>query len=146
MQMRSGLSLCATFLVTAGLALAQSGIGPITTSVPNARHRLGNPASVIADGYSLNDVVDGLFPLENPSGVITSFGLLSTGTLTEPDENTYVVLNSNPGGPTSGFDYGRHFLFQGHENRGNLAYVTRINLDVDDSAHKITLLTPVDGS
>jgi Alkaline phosphatase PhoX len=146
MRIRTSLSLCAAILLSASLAFAQSGIGPITNSVPNPRQRIGNPATVIADGYALKKTVDGSFPLENPSGVITQFGFLSTGTLTEPDENTYVVLNSNPGGPTPGFDYGRHFLFQGHENGGNRAYITRINLDVKDSAHKITLLTPVDGS
>jgi hypothetical protein len=32
---------------------------------------------------------------------------------------------------------------RGHENGGGLAYVTRINLDVADPAHRITLLTPV---
>jgi hypothetical protein len=63
-------------------------------------------------------------------------------TRTEPDENTYVVFDSNPGGPAPGFDYGRHFLYQGHENSNNLAYITRINLDVDDPLHRITLLTP----
>jgi hypothetical protein len=82
------------------------------------------------------------FPLENPSGVIISFGELSTGVGTEPDQNTYVVFNHNPGGADKHYDYGRHFLFQGHENGANLAYVTRINLDVKDKAHKITLLTP----
>src|SRR5438477_7104672 len=88
-------------------------------------------------------VVEGIDLLENPSGLITQFGSLSDGTLTEPDENTYLILDHNPGGPTDGYDYGRHFLFQGHENSGDLAYVTRINLDVMDSAHRITLLTPV---
>ena len=44
----------------------------------------------------------------------------------------------------SGVDYGRTFLFQGHENAGNLAYVTRINLDRKrGDARRITLLTPV---
>jgi hypothetical protein len=52
------------------------------------------------------------------------------------------VLDHNPGGPVPGFDYGRHFLYQGHENGDDLAYVTRINLDVRGPAHKITLLTP----
>jgi hypothetical protein len=75
--------------------------------------------------------------------VITEFGNLSDGTRTEPDENTYLVLDHNPGGPTPDYDYGRHFLFQGHENSGNLAYVTRINLDVASPYHRITLLTPV---
>ena len=88
-------------------------------------------------------IAQGSDPLENPSGVITKFGFLTDGTLTEPDENTYLVLDHNPGGPTSGYDYGRHFLFQGHENSGELAYVTRINLDVSDPNHRITLLTPV---
>lgn len=141
--MRIRRNLCCAALFLTGLAFAQSGIGPITHSVPNARQRTGNPASVISAGYSLNRVVEGSLLLENPSGVITNFGLLSTGTLTEPDENFYLVLGSNPRGPTQGFDYGRHFLFQGHENSGNLAYLTRINLDVTDDAHKVTLLTPV---
>ena len=67
-------------------------------------------------------------------------------TKTEPDENTYLVFDRNPGGPTPGFDYGRHFLIQGHENGGGLAYVTRVNLDIQDRAHRITLLTPVNAS
>ena len=100
--------------------------------------------NVIASNFSLVRVAQGSDPLENPSGVITKFGLLSDGTRTEPDENTYLILDSNPGGPTPGYDYGRHFLFQGHENAGNLAYLTRINLDVADPAHRITLLSPVD--
>ena len=98
---------------------------------------------MISAGFKLLPVVDGSVPIENPSGVITSFGFLSTGTLTEPDENTYLVFDSNPGGPTPGYDYGRHFVFQGHENSGNLAYITRVNLDVADPAHRVTLLTPV---
>jgi hypothetical protein len=81
--------------------------------------------------------------LENPSGVITRFGQLSNGVNTEPEENLYLKFSQNPGGPTPGFNYGRNFLYQGHENAGNLAYVTRINLDVTDPAHRITLLTPV---
>ena len=88
----------------------------------------------------------GVAPLENPSGVITNFGLLSTGTPTEPDENLYLQFASSLGGPTPGYDYGRHFLFQGHENAGNLAYVTRVNLDITDPAHRVTLLTPVDNT
>jgi hypothetical protein len=91
-------------------------------------------------------VVEGIDLLENPSGLITQYGYLSDGTNTEPDENTYLILDHNPGGPTPEYDYGRHFLFQGHENSGNLAYVTRINLDVASPDHHITLLTPVDAT
>ena len=63
------------------------------------------------------------------------------------DENTYLVLPHNPGGPSVNFDYGRHFLFQGHENGSPKAYITRINLDVPrGDAHRITLLTPADAA
>src|SRR5262249_49908200 len=56
-------------------------------------------------------------------------------------------LDHNPGGPTTGFDYGRHFLYQGHENGAPNAYVTRINLDVPrGNPHRITLLTPGDST
>src|SRR5262245_61419108 len=109
-----------------------------------------NPATATSDnilppGFSLREIAKGGDLLENPSGVITTFGILSnaTSTATEPDQNTYLVLDHNPGGPTPGFDYGRQFLFQDHEHTGNLAYVTRINLEVTDPAHRITLLTPV---
>jgi hypothetical protein len=99
--------------------------------------------SVFSPEFTPALVVEGIDLLENPSGVITEFGKLSDGTNTEPDENTYLILDHNPGGPTPDYDYGRHFLFQGHENSGDLAYVTRINLDVASPDHQITLLTPV---
>src|SRR5262245_35174564 len=83
-------------------------------------------------------VVEGLDLLENSSGLITTFGNLSDGTPTEPDQNAYLILDHNPGGPTPDYDYGRHFLFQGHENSGDRAYVTRINLDVATTDHRIT--------
>ena len=109
-----------------------------------------NPVAISDNVYSLEFapalVVEGIDLLENPSGLITEFGNLSDGTRTEPDENTYLILDHNPGGPTPDYDYGRHFLFQGHENSGNLAYVTRINLDVASPDHRITLLTPVDAN
>jgi len=99
--------------------------------------------NVFSPEFGAAFVVEGIDALENPSGVITRFGNLNTGARTEPDENTYLILDHNPGGPTEGYDYGRHFLFQGHENSGNLAFVTRINLDVASADHRITLLTPV---
>jgi hypothetical protein len=109
---------------------------------------LANPvvisANVLSPEFTTDRVAQGLDLLENPSGLITQFGNLSDGSRTEPDENTYLILDHNPGGPTPDYDYGRHFLFQGHENSGNLAHVTRTNLDVADPDHRITLLTPVD--
>ncbi|HAM72676.1 MAG TPA: phosphatase [Verrucomicrobiales bacterium] len=145
------------------LTLALAGAAGISTHASQLSEAFngGAPAAnpdVLGTAYPnlpaprtlLQPLVVGTDPLENPSGVITHFGFLSdsaagltSGTKTEADENTYLKLDFNPGGPTAGYDYGRHFLFQGHENGGGLAYVTRINLDVTDPAHRITLLTPV---
>lgn len=141
--MRSVRSLTLGLILAIGLpfASAQVGIGLIRSSVPSANPRVGTPATVIARGFRLKTLAVGTDPLENPSAKITHYGLLADGTRTEPDQNLYLVL-SKVNGPTAGYNYGHHFLFQGHENGGNLAYVTRINLDVKDPAHRITLLTP----
>jgi len=118
---------------------------PLGAGVPNALAHTNSPETIAAPGFSLQLVAQGIELLENPSGVITRFGFLSdaSSTKTEPDENLYLALDHNPGGPTAGYDYGRHFLFQGHENSGNRAYITRINLDVVNPDHRITLLTPI---
>jgi len=120
-----------------------NGAAHITSSAAAANPRAGSPANVIAKGFGLVRLAQGSDVLENPSGPITKYGYLADGRKTEPDENTYLVFDHNPGGPTAGYDYGRHFLFQGHENGAPLAYLTRINLDVVDPLHRITLLTPV---
>jgi len=141
------LAAAAVALVTAAAsnagAVQLTVFDKIVSGVPAA-----NP-EVIADNVFSPEflpglVVEGIDLLENPSGLITQFGNLSDGTNTAPDQNTYLILDHNPGGPTPGYDYGRHFLFQGHENSSDLAYVTRINLDVASPDYRITLLTPVD--
>ena len=80
------------------------------SGVPSA-----NPVAIADNVYSPEFapalVVEGIDLLENPSDLITKFGNLSDGSRTEPDENTYVILDHNPGGPTPDYDYGRHFLF-----------------------------------
>src|SRR5262249_29738547 len=145
------MRLCATLglaaVLVAAAAHADDGVGQIKTGVPAANPHVGTPATVVDPDFQLRLIATGSEPLENPNGVITKFGQLSNGTQTEPDENTYLVLDHNPGGPTPGFDYGRHFLFQGHENSAPFAYVTRINLDVPrGNPHRITLLTPGDST
>jgi len=139
----SSLKLGLVVALAAPMAFGQLGIGTITTGVKFAKKHVGHPATSIASGFKLQQVVTGTNLIENPSGPITKFGILADNTLTEPDENTYLVFEQNPGGPVPGYDYGRHFLFQGHENGGNLAFLTRINLDVTDKKHRITLLSPV---
>jgi hypothetical protein len=113
------LAMALSLALAAGAAHAQNGRGfdQIATDVPNANAKsIGSQPTVISDGFGLSRIATATDPIENPSDGITNFGLLSTGTLTEPDENTYLVLDHNPGGPTAGYDYGRHFLYQGHEN------------------------------
>src|SRR5262245_15027457 len=66
-------------------------------------------------------------------------------TKTEPDKNTYLIL-SHQNGPDPHYNYGKHFLFQGHEvGVGGQGYITRINLDAD-GAHRITLLATKDSA
>jgi hypothetical protein len=84
-------------------------------------------------------------------------GDVQTGTpsKTEPDKNSYLVLRGQKGADPT-YDYGTHFLFQGHENGARGARtITRINLDAD-AAHRVTVmavadihglvLPPIDGS
>jgi hypothetical protein len=138
--------------VVAAVAVAQ-----IISGVPNANPRSGSPTNVVANGFSLQRVATGNENLENPAGIFKRYGYLDDSTLqadaqptkTEPDQNTYLVTRRSPGGPTAGYDYGHRFLIQGHEvftpsgATFNRAYFTRINLDVKDDAHRITLLNPL---
>jgi hypothetical protein len=146
-----GAAATAVVLAVAAVAVAQ-----IFNGVPNAQPRSGSPPNVVANGFALERVVNGNDSVENPAGIFTRYGYLDDSTLqadrqptkTEPDQNTYLVTKRNPGGPTPGYDYGRHFLIQGHEvfsaaTDPSRAYFTRINLDVTDPAHRITLLNPL---
>jgi hypothetical protein len=60
---------------------------------------------------------------------------------TEPDKNTYLVLTGQKGADPN-YDYGTHFLFQGHE-AGSPGLITRINLDAH-GPHRVTLLATQD--
>jgi hypothetical protein len=62
---------------------------------------------------------------------------------TEPDKNTYLVLSGQKGADPA-FDYGTHFVFQGHE-AGAPGYITRINLDADRD-HRVTLMASEDNN
>lgn len=131
-----------------------NGVGRIEDGVAAANMKVGTPATIVDEDFILKLQATGTDPLENPSGVITTYGRLNDGgstdkkgTITHPDENTYLKFRESLDGPDSHFDYGRRFLFQGHENAGNRAYITRINLDVPrGNSHRITLLTPVDSA
>jgi hypothetical protein len=136
----AGAAVAVTGLAATGVAIAQ-----IATGVPNANPASGSPANLIATGFSSKVVARGSDQLENPTGIYQTYGYLADNadplarTRTEPDQNTYLVAHG-VGGPTAGYDYGTHFLIQGHENGGDKAYLTRVNLDVTEPGHRITLL------
>jgi hypothetical protein len=91
-------------------------------------------------GYYGYDSVDNTPPLL-PTLVARS---LVEAHKTEPDKNVYLVLKGQTG-PDATYDYGTHFLFQGHESTtaGASGYVTRVNLDADP-AHRVTILATRD--
>ena len=118
MRLSSTLALVALTALAASPAWAADGIEIVEDGVPSANLKGATTSSTLIDpDFRTRLLAEGTDPLENPSGVITKYGMLSDGTLTEPDENTYLVFPKNPGGPSLHYDYGRHFLYQGHEKR-----------------------------
>jgi hypothetical protein len=105
----------------------------------------------------------GSTPLENPSALTSYYGYYNDGPMvpapgdvqakghnveaskSEPDKNTYLVVKGQHGADAT-YDYGTHFLYQGHELGTTGGYITRINLDAD-AAHRVTKLaeTQADG-
>ena len=137
----------------AALTASAVAIAQITSGVPTPQPRSGVQPNVLAPSWTASTVAQGSNSLENPAGIYARYGYISDAssvasgldTKSEPDENTYLHTATNPGGPTAGFDYGRHFLIQGHEVFGNntlfKAYLTRVNLDIPvGNPHRITLL------
>ena len=56
---------------------------------------------------------------------------------TEPDKNTYLVLKGQKGADPN-YDYGTHFLFQGHE--GGPRATSRASTSTRTAPHRVTLL------
>jgi hypothetical protein len=100
-----------------------------------------NPATVTLDDGSVATIpyygYDGDGPLLPPPGALPSDAGVIEATKTEPDKNTYLVL-SHQSGADAAYDYGRHFVFQGHES-GFTGVITRVNLDAD-APHKVTIV------
>jgi len=94
---------------------------------------------------------DGDGPMLPAPGDVQTTGHNVEATKTEPDKNTYLVLRHQHGANPD-YDYGTHFLYQGHESglvdpvSGNeMGYITRVNLDADGD-HRVTLLADRDTS
>jgi len=165
--------------VGAGIAAIVTGAiadsrqpGPSLTNVPAANPKAAGyaPAPQLSPELRQSMVAQGSMPLENPEGIVGWYGYendapspdnaalpqMVPGTRaaqteaqkTEPDKNTYLVLNDQKG-PDPKYDYGTHFLFQGHELAArnaagkHLGYFTRINLDAD-TMHRVTLMATQD--
>ena len=162
----------AAVAVGATVAIAGSfGSGDLT-GVANANPKATgfNEPNILSP--QLQEVVwaQGSMPLDGATSAFPTYGYNGNGpqipafvsgatasnveaTKTEPDKNTYVVFGKGAAGPASGYDYGTHFVFQGHENGAPMPFsapyvpagttvkgssITRINLD-GDGAHRVTL-------
>ena len=62
---------------------------------------------------------DGDGPQVPAPGDVPADGHIVEATKTEPDKNTYLVLSGQRGADPH-YDYGTHFLFQGHEGSGEI--------------------------
>src|SRR6187397_2793473 len=109
---QSGLAAMGGALITSALLATAVYADPpfIRGAEAGSNAQVGTPDNKLAAGLSLLAIADGDDPIENPSGTITQLGFLddTSKTRTEPDENTYLELRHNPGGPVAGKDYGRH--------------------------------------
>jgi hypothetical protein len=156
-------------LVGAAMAgLAQGARAGGLTAVPNANTKVAGVARPNVLSPELAEIIQaqGSVPLENGTADIPFYGYDGNGPLlpapgdvqtpthnveatkTEPDKNTYLVLDHAQGADPS-YDYGHHFLFQGHElaqrdaSGRALSFISRINLDAD-GAHRVTVLATAD--
>ena len=130
------------------------------TSVPAANPKAPGLISpdVLSPELSQIALVQGATRLENPTTQVPYYGydedqpaLIPLPTAptteahkTEPDKNTYLVVDNGLPGADPSYQYGTRFLFQGHES-GKPGYITRVNLDAD-AAHRVTLLATQDSS
>ncbi|HEY7241829.1 MAG TPA: alkaline phosphatase PhoX [Burkholderiales bacterium] len=137
------------------LSVAAQAAAQQLTHVPLASPRIAGVTSPTALSPELQQIVraQGSMPVENPGGGVAYYGyrddhpnlvpaLGSTveASKTEPDKNTYLVLEGQSGADAN-YDYGRRFVYQGHEGPASLGigYITRINLDADFQ-HRVTVL------
>jgi hypothetical protein len=143
-------------LSSAALPLAQAG--PLT-EVPFANPKITGivEPTLLSPELRQSPVAEGSLTVENPVGIFEFYGFNSNGThlpafgsnveasKTEPDKNTYLVLR-NQHGANASYDYGTHFLFQGHEaGVGGAGYITRINLDAGGNERVTVLATQEEG-
>lgn len=156
----------AVVVASATAVLAGPGGGLALTSVPTANTRSDGyaPASKLSKELRTTVVAQGATRVENPTALTSYYGYdndvlnaagepqmvptklvpANEATKTEPDKNTYLIFPNGLAGADAGYDYGTHFVFQGHENgAGGATAITRINLDAD-ADHRVTVLATTD--
>lgn len=157
-------ALIGSLFLMAAPAFAADALNP--TSVPAAMQKVDGTSvdTVLSPELAQTAVAAGAMVLDGADGIFQHYGYVGTGPFTpaagdvqakghdveakktEPDKNTYLVLTGQKG-PDAAYDYGTHFLFQGHESGledgGPTGYLTRINLDAD-VAHRVTLMATKD--
>jgi hypothetical protein len=159
----TGATAVAAVVTAAAAAAPPSGLS--LTAVPNANTRSTGfaPPNVLSPELTALVAAQGSTRVENPDASTVSYygydnnklnsagqPVMVSGTAgaeaskTEPDKNTYLVFEHGLTGADPSYDYGTHFLFQGHEG-GSPGYITRINLD-GDAAHRVTVLATNDSS
>jgi hypothetical protein len=178
---RSLLAACAAVAASTALAAGFAGVPHANPKSPGF-----SAPNILTPELVEVVVAQGSMRLENPvsvdfaggTAVFTNYGYYGDGpflplpgdaqtathdveaTKSEPDKNTYLVLRGQRGADPA-YDYGTHFLFQGHEAGAatvpgrRASYITRVNLDAD-AEHRVTLLAtsdrngnplpPIDGS
>lgn len=117
----------------------------ILSLVTQGSQAVENPATVtLADGTTTTVThygYDGNGPMVPAPGDLPSAGHLVEASKTEPDKNVYLTLFGQTGADPA-YDYGTHFLYQGHET-GTVGYFTRVNLDAD-GPHRVTIMAATD--
>jgi hypothetical protein len=160
----AGAAVAVAAVVAVTAASSRDGLGLSDVPTANTKSDGYAPASRLSPELSQVVLAQGSTKLENPSAVTSYYGydndvvnaagepqMTPTPTSateahkTEPDKNTYLVFKNGLKGADPSFDYGSHFLFQGHEGGAGSGYITRINLDADP-AHRVTLLATQDAA
>ena len=153
--------------VLATLALSGAAVAAPLTHVASANTKAAGlvQPNVVSPELDLRLVATGSMKLDGAGAMTQYYGYVAPGAIaamvpaigaanppatalveagkSEPDKNTYLVFDPSRGaqqqaGADANYDYGTHFVFQGHE-AGDHGYITRINLDAD-GAHRVTLL------
>jgi len=149
-----GAAVVGATLVASTQASASSSLF-LSDVAANAKVAGSSAPNLLSPQLAEIAVAQGSVALENPTAAISHYGYDADGPFltvpggtpeahkTEPDKNTYLVLPGQHGADAA-YDYGTHFLFQGHET-GTAGYVTRINLDADP-AHRVTLFASTDST